>query len=81
MSEQVNSTTEKCFDTLPTARELFHALEIEHKIVLIVSILFTALTLLAYSFNLRRVIKENVKPTKSNVATLISIYPVSFCFW
>lgn len=76
-NNSTNSTIEKCFENLPSAKEFFHALEIEHKIVLTVPIIFAILTIVAYVINLRSVLKENVKPTKCNVTTLISIYPVS----
>lgn len=77
MEANDSTTNEKCFESLPTAREFFLALEDEHKIVLTIPLLCAVLTLLVYSFNLRRVLTNNVKTTKCNVTTLISIYPVS----
>lgn len=72
------TSNSNCFENLPSAKEFLSALELEQKVFLIVPIAFAILTFLIYFLNLSDVLKTNLKPTKGNVTSLITIYPVSF---
>lgn len=72
-----NSTSFECEFGIPTAAELFDALQLNHQTFLILPIAFCFMTLAIYVINLRRELDSGNKDTKGNVAALVTLYPVS----
>jgi hypothetical protein len=73
----MTNLTLNCGDVVPSVAELFEGLQLEHKIFLILPMMFFTFTVVIYVANLRYAIENGHKETKGNVAALVTIYPVS----
>lgn len=75
--EEMENQTLDCEDGVPSMQEMFAKFPPHHEFILIVPVALCVLTLATFVVNLRATIRNGNRETKGNIATLLSIYPVS----
>lgn len=73
---ETDNSTQDCIDGNPSAVEFFAGFQANHEFILLVPIVLCLMTLTMLVINLRAALERCHKDTKSNVATLLTIYPV-----